>query len=304
MQCRSWVGLCLVLLALLVSAGCTSPHMSSELQAGKVAFESNDYFLAFRTLLPVARAGRPEAEYAIGYMYYYGLGVTQDTSSGLMWIERAAAQHYAPAFEALDRIHHEDMQRGQKARLPRTYPVKATPVYPDQAMTRILPEATHSLSAPSNKKHPTIAQLQPRTPASPSDLNRPIRPAPLTKPEPMKKIRPILQPIRQPVPVKKPIPNTLRVPNKVVSVGKRHYTLQFYGSYYLADVKSLRDRLGLAKNASAKIYHTKHLGRDWYVLALGDFHSATSASQHKETLAVGLKEFHPWIRDADGLMRV
>ncbi len=55
-------------------------------------------------LLPLACDGIPDAEYAVGYMYYYGLGVAQDTDVGYFWICRAAGKHYIVAVKALETI--------------------------------------------------------------------------------------------------------------------------------------------------------------------------------------------------------
>lgn len=79
--------------------------MAAELQWGKCSFYSGEYKCAFRRLLPVAVYGDPQAEYAVGYMYYYGYGVPIDDDSGLFWMERAAQQHYLPAINALILIH-------------------------------------------------------------------------------------------------------------------------------------------------------------------------------------------------------
>lgn len=97
----------IVWIVLLVS--CASPQYAQELTAGKIAFQSGDYAVAFQKLLPVAKAGKPEAQYAVGYMYYYGYGVKQDIFSGLKWMNAAAAQHYVPAVTALDMIHHREL---------------------------------------------------------------------------------------------------------------------------------------------------------------------------------------------------
>ena len=86
--------------------------MSGELAAGKMAFQNGNYSDAFEHLLPVAKTGRPEAEYAVGYMYYYGYGVQRDAVAGRFWIERAAAQHYALANQALDRMNHPTPENG------------------------------------------------------------------------------------------------------------------------------------------------------------------------------------------------
>lgn len=96
--------LLLSLLALLM-VGCatthTSPRVMSELAQGKRYFEDGYYKKSMQQLLPLACDGNSEAQYAIGYMYYYGYGVAQDTFVGSFWIKRAAEQHYTPANEAL-----------------------------------------------------------------------------------------------------------------------------------------------------------------------------------------------------------
>lgn len=91
-----------LLLALLVGlSGCASPGMMSELQQGKRTFDAGQYQKAFHQLLPIAIYGRREAQYAIGYMYYYGLGVAPDQEAGIDWMKKSAEQEYKPAMSAL-----------------------------------------------------------------------------------------------------------------------------------------------------------------------------------------------------------
>lgn len=78
-----------------------SPAMMSELAHGRQLFKDGYYKSAMQQLLPVAAEGSMEAQYAVGYMYYYGFGVAQDTSTGHFWIQRSADQHYMPAIDAL-----------------------------------------------------------------------------------------------------------------------------------------------------------------------------------------------------------
>lgn len=73
----------------------------SELQQGKRLFETAYYKQAMKILLPLATDGVPDAQYAVGYMYYYGFGVATDTDTGYFWIKRAADQHFLPAQNAL-----------------------------------------------------------------------------------------------------------------------------------------------------------------------------------------------------------
>lgn len=105
-----FIAICLVL------QSCASAKMAQELQLGKMTFESGDYSLAFHQLLPLAAQGNPEAQYAVGYMYYFGYGTTQDEHAGIYWMEKAAQQGYSPAIVALEKIH------GKRPK-PKPYPV-------------------------------------------------------------------------------------------------------------------------------------------------------------------------------------
>lgn len=81
-----------------------TPVVMSKLSDGKRTYQAGYYKTAMRKLLPLACDGNAQAQYAVGYMYYYGYGVTQDTEVGYVWIERSARQAYPPAQEALKMI--------------------------------------------------------------------------------------------------------------------------------------------------------------------------------------------------------
>lgn len=97
---KIFIFICCILLT-----GCASTIAANidfnQVADGKRAFDNGDFKTAFNKLMPAAVAGNPKAEYAIGYMYYYGYGVAQDTQSGLFWIQRAADKKFAPAIHAL-----------------------------------------------------------------------------------------------------------------------------------------------------------------------------------------------------------
>ena len=77
----------------------------SELNYGKRLFEQGDYKRAMKQLLPIAAKGNAEAQYAVGYMYYYGYGINRDTESGKFWIQNSAKQNYEPAIKAMKIMH-------------------------------------------------------------------------------------------------------------------------------------------------------------------------------------------------------
>ena len=115
MMLRNFFFLCLI--AASLSSCTTSVKSSVELQQGKRSFENGYYKSAMRDLLPAAAGGNAEAQYAVGYMYYYGYGVTQDTDVGHFWIKRAANQHYMPAIKALELINKNQVSVEQSNNL-------------------------------------------------------------------------------------------------------------------------------------------------------------------------------------------
>ena len=103
--CLRQMIICLLSFTLIA---CATPRLTaqtmSELRQGKRDFDGGFYKRAMRELLPIACNGIPDAQYAIGYMYYYGYGVAQDNDVGFFWINRAANKGFGPAIAARDLI--------------------------------------------------------------------------------------------------------------------------------------------------------------------------------------------------------
>lgn len=98
----------LMILTTIILQGCASPRMSQEMEGGKLKFLDGDFRDAFHILLPIAANGKKEAQYAVGYMYYYGLGVPRDSESGIFWMQKSADQKYQPAQDALNMVYSRD----------------------------------------------------------------------------------------------------------------------------------------------------------------------------------------------------
>lgn len=63
---------------------------SLNLREGIINFKAQNYRTAFIRLKPEAAKGNPDAQYAVGYMYYYGQGVVEDRKKAWFWINMAA----------------------------------------------------------------------------------------------------------------------------------------------------------------------------------------------------------------------
>jgi TPR repeat protein len=87
------------LMSLGLLQACTHRY---NLEHGIESFKVQDYRQAFIRLLPEAKAGQADAQYAVGYMYYYGQGVIENRKKAWYWIERAANSGQADAVSALE----------------------------------------------------------------------------------------------------------------------------------------------------------------------------------------------------------
>ncbi len=98
-------------LALLVSICCLSllsgcAISSFNLREGIKSFQVQNYRQAFIRLKPLAKKGQPDAQYAVGYMYYYGQGVVEDRQKAWYWINCAAHAGQPDAVEAVRILEH------------------------------------------------------------------------------------------------------------------------------------------------------------------------------------------------------
>jgi len=86
-----------------------------------MAFEG-DYILEdrFRTVLDDAKAGDPQAQYAVGNMYYRGRGVEASDKEALHWFLRAARQGVLKASykSAYIYLHSKTVHKSPRKALP------------------------------------------------------------------------------------------------------------------------------------------------------------------------------------------
>ena len=71
-------------------SACLNYLRDQNLREGIQSFKVQDYRQAFVRLKPEAERGQSDAQYAIGYMYYYGEGVIENRRQAWYWITRAA----------------------------------------------------------------------------------------------------------------------------------------------------------------------------------------------------------------------
>lgn len=99
----------LVILLMVISliGGCRNVNLSEGIES----FRAQDYRKAFIRLKPEAEKGQPDAQYAIGYMYYYGQGVVEDRKLAWFWINKAASVRQPDALAAVQILNHGTMEK-------------------------------------------------------------------------------------------------------------------------------------------------------------------------------------------------
>jgi TPR repeat protein len=90
----------LLFLFFIFIMGCADNTVA--LEQGKVCFQQQQYDKAFVKLLPLAKQGNADAQYAVGYMYYYGKGVIENSKQAQYWINLAAQQGQPLAIKTLE----------------------------------------------------------------------------------------------------------------------------------------------------------------------------------------------------------
>ncbi len=299
-----WI-IIIFLLGLLLA--CASARMAEEVQSAKATFNSGDFKQAFAELLPLAVKCSPEAQYAVGYMYYYGLGVEPHKESGLFWINLSAQQMYRPAIRALQVIERDKAE----AYLPRKKSYKLR--YSENNLSESLkdPELQKKIAdvKKANNKVPEdpLHMAVKATPENKPEINeddvimslKDLQPHPVAAKKPEeepKKIAPkSLVKKEEEKPVKKEVVKA-KVP---VPFAKNKYTLQIFGSYKLDDVKQLQSRLKLQDKTHYAL--TQHNGRDWYILAYGKYPAVSKAKFAKNNMPQKAQKLNPWIRNTGEL---
>ncbi len=101
-------------------------------------FRHGNYALAFEKLWWPAHRCDPRAQYAIGYMYYYGLGTILDQDLARIWFRRSADAGFPAAVRAYARIMNPEFQPTVNFTTPVTKPLRQTTLFGSNYKTSML----------------------------------------------------------------------------------------------------------------------------------------------------------------------
>lgn len=314
-------------LLLLVQGCATAPPATRPTPASvekahaqaKAAYLAHDYQRTLAIVEPLARAGEPWAQYTLGYMYHYGRGVTKNRQTAQNWIQRAAAQGYVPAQQALLRLSprpppaEADMNPSPKGGTAQSTTAGEDKRQPQQPPSQA---ATDTAKAPSAAVAMSTTAKQGGAGAEPS-VPRPPQMTPAARAtestvpqETASAVTPATGPPAAPPPELTPPPakagaagtaSTVEKPDKgvnghdwIAAQDPKHFTVQLIGvSNESAAIRFIHKH---ALEDQAAYYSTTRNGNPWFAVVYGSFTSPSTARQALRRLPSSLRSASPWIR--------
>ena len=315
-------------------AGCShSPSASSsgDTQSGSYssACTTNPYLMKYNCSITRVQAaaenGSADAQYALGYMYYYGIGTVQDKQTAELWIQRSAAQgqplakkawtliNTGATFNDLHRAAAEGTDQGVSDTIVQQEPANVDQMNankPTAPISKYLP-AYHGTSqssqlndAPPSSSNNNLSQQKPlkanntltTADASLSQYQHGFAKQAVTDPRLAANAAPSASvPVTAQLPEKNNIVTAQDKSSPAVSdLGSERYTVQLMGSNKLTDVKTFiaEHHLGSA----ATYYETQLNGKPWYMLTYGQYPSERKAENVLAELPKSVKANHPWVK--------
>ncbi|MDA8561864.1 hypothetical protein N9L02_01980, partial [Gammaproteobacteria bacterium] len=247
---------------------CASVRMAEEVQLGKSTFNSGNFKLAFQQLMPLAVKCNSEAEYAVGYMYYYGLGLEAHKESGIFWINRSASQMYRPAIKAMQLIRQNEI-------LEKTKPVTKSKEYSKLKLIDYLKTSYLQDRISKSESEDVNEQISGN---DDTDLNEKIT-------EDNSAVA--LNIIKEKITKKNMIKEALNQ-----RFNDKRKSLEVFGSYSSSKVLQMQNNMHLEN--FTKVTKTKQNGRDWFVLAYSDDKAKSLSKLAKESSAKEVTVTKPW----------
>lgn len=268
--------------------------------------------LSFDQIKSAAQNGDADAQYALGYMYFYGKsGAPKDPVAAKNWIGKAASQRQPQAMKALDLMNKQSVeataqQTGVQSIQPTTQQVTPASYAPQQqrpapATQQQSTQSPHVMNANNFERVHTSRNFVDNTTMN----NRASHKENDLREKLTQESKETL------VDMRAQTKDTLRhavasneeenagKDNSEPKSGKAHlsqtgnYTLQLLGSYHKdLVVKELKAK---HLDGKASIYQTTHNDKDWYVLLYGRYQTPAEAKDFAKTLE-GRMDVKPWVK--------
>lgn len=253
-----------LVLSTLALASCASNTQKQQAQQnyaqGKSAYLSENYDASFQEIQKAAYAGDPDAEYALGYLYYYGKGVNQDSKVANYWIRKAAGQGQTQAISALALLRGDQKHNPAQVHTGDSGQTSAAGSNAASAQTYAAgSNGTQGLKPTSTQKS---ANKSAQSPAQ-KTTHATAKTKPVTK-------------------------------KAMATRSGNGYTLQLLGAHTQKEIIAFMQANRLDQNAA--YYRTTFNNQPWYVLVYGHYSTPAEAEAAIKTLPANIQKQKPWVR--------
>lgn len=234
------------------------------------ASDSQHPTLTFDQIKMAAESGDPDAQYALGYMFYYGKsGAPKNVNLAKTWIAKAANQKQPQAMKALalmtgvqSEVTENKVNTSEVASKVSTEQTKATVVQEES------PRKYAQEQKSDQKDIKSVEELASQQTSEKMTLVTAQQPA-----ETETKKAEVVK-------------------NEEPTDSGAIYTLQLLGSYNKAPIKKLIKDHHLQKG---RIYQTTFKGKTWYVLVYGHYATRSDAKKAAQVIESKLS-LQPWVK--------
>lgn len=276
------------MLVIIAVASCSSTSRNGAVShsfKGTPACQRNAFLQKYDCSLDqietAAQQGDPDAQYALGYMYFYGIGTVRDVDAAKLWIRRAAAQGQPLALKATHILNHEENpgsggeSTGDRYQ-PKTYTKKTAQALnaavPTQHVSEHLPAYNGSSQ---NRRAAAIDVLSKDSSGDTSDTDTAV----VTTQQKTETSAAI---------------NSGSSSQNSESLKISGYTIQLMASNQLKKVEDFITTHHLQGKVDyfAASYH----GSNWYLLTYGQYPSVAAAKEAVSQLPHELQALKPWVK--------
>jgi septal ring-binding cell division protein DamX len=224
-----------------------------------------------------AENGDADAQYALGYMYYYGVGTVRDQDSAKLWISRSAAQGQPLAKSALA------MLKGGST-VPKSKTIKSTQKFYAQKKT---PKIKRNLAI-NKTAAPKLAAKKPAIKLAAKAIV-PVAPVKHTSEDHIKTVSHSTASLHA-----EESGDVAHMESDLMHASTDGYTLQLMGNHNVGVIRNFVQSHHL--QGKAAYYYSSFDHSKWYMLVYGQYKTVHEAHAAIAKLPEDLRKMQPWIK--------
>ncbi len=289
-----YVSTLLCLVSVLGLTACSKNNQSNTQTAS--ACSGDPYLMKYdcsvSRVQAAAENGDADAQYALGYMYYYGVGTVRDQDSAKLWISRSAAQGQPLAKSALamlkggSSVASTIVVAGTQPRY--AHKKAATPTAPQLALRKkAVPQSSDQTAITKLAAKKSVVKLAVHN----AKVNHPaLTTVKHTGPDHVKTVSHEVDTTMH----ASESSDVVQMENRLMHAASSGYTLQLMGNHNENVIRNFVKSHHLQDKAA--YYYSSFNHSKWYMLVYGQYKTVHEAHEAIAKLPPDLRKMQPWIK--------